>query len=1271
MATFRYRDVILTLIATFVSWAWATHWLPSLRLVPYVFVLGIATGIVSVFYVLSLGSRRNYDELNTHFAPATALSFTSVEAWTSETSALKNRQDYGKPLIRGVPPPLSTSLDGVLRLVLRDYVESWYSKISGGQCFANEIDRAIRLATGTMIERVLALDLPYFFVTQILPIINDYLEKFAEAEEAVHGKGLAKKNITDTEELDVAIAARFRNGKLHPGASLASSRSAVPQQQHLRKLVERILPLVLPADMKGSSAVTVIVREMVACAMLQPLMQLLTDPHFLNQQIEAYGHAVLHERKTVKKLRAALDEHASPKGKSAAAEVFPYLSPNDNERGFERFIRAIKHLKTLPNAAHVRREVVRRIEQERIMSKRDDSYLRWLDMGKRLLDQRVQQLSSFDIDTGQDRKGRTVAAPSKKRESVTIRDTLYDASGLAYFMEFMDNLGLMTLVQFWIVVDGFRTPLEKASEDYLEKQSSWDATERQHIANIYERYIRWPELKVPDADQRVIISFLDAGQRPSVSLYNAARRAVVMAQARVFHEMEDEHFLAFQQSDLCSKWMSSAQVAPAPTLSRQMNGNGNMNGQAAQLGGSPTQTRGRSTGHGSAALKSPDLRRAIASSSELSAGFKKSDRPDEPGRSLDDNSARRPLFDDEPDTDTLATSIGSLDSEPESLSASVDLSQTQAVDAVQAALDDIVDKDAKEDSLFGKQDSRQSRLPGLDRASREITRSNSQQPSPLEKPSLASLGLLGMPSKRTVFNSDDLFGDNENFCEDEATDVSADDRATDEDDIEEAAPGHLGLSEVIQTLSLDIDKLEAQQSIVKSLLSKAELTNDAAELRILGKSQTSLTREIRRKELQRQQYIIQENDNTLYGKASIAIKSIMLGTEPDGHEFALYVIEVSRPASGGEGTDKIPAASWAITRRFSEFHSLHKRLRRRFPAVREMDFPRRQMVLTLQKEFIKKRRAALERYLRELLRSPSICRSLELRAFLSQQAIPRPGVDVTKGGAPGQIDRRDFVTRIYNSVTDGMEEFLGNIPVLDQLSVAGQNLISAAATASNSANASPTTPFDTTIPAAIASDPTTAAEARRELSALDDTEAATSASSVPAPQPQTTFIAPLATTFLTLFRLHNTTSSASGAGATSTTSYLRGRAVVIVLQALLGGTVERRVRDAFASYTTPVMLASYVDLVQSKMFPLEPTATPKTDRTPAQKSHTRTEASIVLQALFVERIGGVVGRGTAGEAGARVGRMIANRGVVESLGWEVLDGVVGGVFGVAKGGVGW
>src|SRR6201992_52573 len=135
----------------------------------------------------------------------------------------------------------------------------------------------------------------------------------------------------------------------------------------------------------------------------------------------------------------------------------------------------------------------------------------------------------------------------------------------------------------------------------------------------------------------------------------------------------------------------------------------------------------------------------------------------------------------------------------------------------------------------------------------------------------------------------------------------------------------------------------------------------------------------------------------------------------------------------------MPSAVWAVARRYSEFHELNKQLRSRHPQIKSLEFPRRQVpVLRLQKDFLEKRRFLLEKYLRGLLQVPAICRSRELRSFLSQQSLP------STSPTSSQVDSRDFVTRIYSSVTDGMEEFLGNIPVLDQLSLAGQNLISAA-----------------------------------------------------------------------------------------------------------------------------------------------------------------------------------------------------------------------------------
>jgi sorting nexin-25 len=71
------------------------------------------------------------------------------------------------------------------------------------------------------------------------------------------------------------------------------------------------------------------------------------------------------------------------------------------------------------------------------------------------------------------------------------------------------------------------------------------------------------------------------------------------------------------------------------------------------------------------------------------------------------------------------------------------------------------------------------------------------------------------------------------------------------------------------------------------------------------------------------------------------------------------VIEVRRQAG-----DHMPAATWVISRRYSEFHELNKRLRAKFPQVRHLELPRRQMMLKLQKDFLKKRRIGLEKYLR-------------------------------------------------------------------------------------------------------------------------------------------------------------------------------------------------------------------------------------------------------------------------------------------------------------------
>ncbi len=945
---------------------------------------------------------------------------------------------------------------------------------------------------------------------------------------------------------------------------------------------------------------------------------------------------MLQDRKTVRKLRAALDQHASPAPKLPKPHSFPRLSPSDDERKFERFIRAIRQCNNLPEARRFRSEVASQLKRGSMVEGEDQLYLRRLETGKHMLDQRVGKLSAVGGTYNSRNPQLNVrnGHKSSRLTNATLVEVLHDASGLSYFMEYMDRQRLMNLVQFWIVVDGFRDPLEDGAleeESFSRSRPHWTESDRSDLAQINEAYFSKSELKVPEGSREAVCNFIRAGQNATMAQYLRARAAVMKAQSAVLREMEGIHYPNFKRSDLYYKYLTSDDVS-AKTVNKPQ-GRAFETPSVASIPESPgkplpplSHVASRMTSSGF------DLRRSASSSNDLKSAVKAVEELPYPSRRSLDIDITGPLFEDDLDTDVLAKSTRSLDNESLDDTGG-DGSQEQMVEAMEVALNDIMTDDTKADdaksSLF--ESSEPSLFPGREtdsvRNSGEFLRFESNfSEKPKERPNLASLGLVNTSSRIGVFTDNDLFGDEEKFLEDEHADPEdfVEGKEPDEE-IHQAAPGDLGLAEAISALTTDIERLVSQESVVDTLTRKAELTNNTAELRILGKSKSSLQREIRRKELQRQQYIVQESDNSLYGRANAEIKSIMVGKEEDGQEFALYVIEVQRKAG-----EQMSAASWAIARRYSEFHDLHQRLRRVYPPVRHLEFPSRRLVMKLQREFLYRRRIALENYLRELLRLPAVCRSRDLRAFLSQQAIISTQKDPGRDG-----ERRDIISRIYNSVTDGMDEFLGNVPVLDQLSIAGQNLISAATSQFNTLPP-PGTPGATTS-IATAEETLDTPEAQAELLAFENRDL----------EP---FVKPICDIFLETFELNRGN------------NWLRGRAVVVVLHQLLGGTVERRVRDAARALFSEDSILKYIDLLKDTMWPNRGTRRETVVRTDSQKANSRREASVMLATLIPDLAGNVVGRQNAQAASRRVFATVNNERLNEHLVFTVLDEVVQVLF---------
>ncbi|CAI6334262.1 unnamed protein product [Periconia digitata] len=1222
------RDVALAAVAAFIAWGYLTHWQPSLRFLPYAFFAGVIAILALqawLTFTNAWSQQLRIPARNT-YGPKHA-AFLAPEKWRAERDALTKRSMYMMEPLYPASFLVSDSIDVFLGLILRDFVKSWYGNISKSPTFVNEVDRAVRAAMGELSNRILAVDMVETVVSRLIPIITEHLRAAYEAERVVRGKKLSR-NMTESEELDLAIAAKYNGGRLHPAASLAYSNTKLIQQQHLRGIVSKLLPSIMPSNMITSPAVNVLIKEIVACAVLSPIMGMLADADTWNQLMEGYGRSLIQERKTVRKLRAELDKHAPPSPKTPKNVQFPKLSPGDNERKFERFIRAIKQTNTLADARRFRSEISGQLRKDSMVEGQDPVHLRRLETARRILDQKIANLSA-----GGSVRNKVVAKEKMKHrrttsrfENASLRDVLYDSAGLSCFMEFMDQVNLMRLVQFWIVVDGFRNPLEQDTDEPVEDASTfrpWTDSDRADMAQINEAYLSKLELNIlPDA-RKAVGEFLKAGRSATPQQYYTARRLVMQAQTAAYDQMQEPHFRRFKRSNLYYKWLAMDEAASAdksPISTKIIT-------QTLDPALAAPKRLPRSQSAQKQTLHPPDLRRAAVSSSDLSSLSKAKDLDPPPRRSLDtgNTTTRAPLFDDGYDSDPLAHSVMSLDSDA---GFGRQNDNSGVVDAMSAALNDIMG-DEPEGSLFHESLQSPVETSSL-KGSIDIVRAASPDSMNMQKKSklsIASLGLVGEPRTRGVFN-DDLFGDEEKFLEDEIEETGASDKA--EDEIHEAAPGDLGLAEAIDALTSDIERLVTQESIVDSLTSKAELTNNAAELRILRKSKSSLQREIQRKELQRQQYIVQESDNSLYGRATVFIQSYMVGHDEDGKEFALYVIEVRRRAG-----DQMPAATWAVSRRYSEFHDLNKRLRTKFPEVRNLELPRRQMIPKLQKDFLHKRRLGLEKYLRDLLTIPAVCRSREFRAFLSQAAIS------SADPSANQTVPNDFVSRIYSSVADGMEDFLGNIPVLDQLSVAGQNLISAATTQLASANGGAPPPLPPGSTASSTYQPTNllippdtdAAEAEAELLAFENKEL----------EP---FVKPICDIFLETFELNREN------------NWLRGRAVVVVLHQLLGGTIERKIRDSFSSLVAEHNLANYIDALKANMWPNGQMKKAGVERTPADRAKSRKEAGEVLKTLLPEVVGSVVGRANAGMAAKRLEGTVNNQRLNTHLAFTLLDELV-------------
>ena len=267
-------------------------------LIPFLLVL-----VVVAFLVLNIAIGYSLDSTrppipNTLRTAARPFSFSTPAAWQAVLTRSQWSHKSPQTLTPLLPdsPVISAALNDILIMIVRDFVLVWYKDISNSPSFPTAVSGTIHSSLQRLISRVEGLDLSALMVKRILPKVTAHIEQFRQSEVALRGAGLERR-LTQSEELDLLLASRYASkgsGKLHSAVdNLSSTFTKQSEEAHLRDIVDKALPYILPEKEGRSKALKIVVREIVACSVLYPVMDMLSDPDFWNKSIDQVVRSII------------------------------------------------------------------------------------------------------------------------------------------------------------------------------------------------------------------------------------------------------------------------------------------------------------------------------------------------------------------------------------------------------------------------------------------------------------------------------------------------------------------------------------------------------------------------------------------------------------------------------------------------------------------------------------------------------------------------------------------------------------------------------------------------------------------------------------------------------------------------------------------------------------------------------------------------------------------------------------------------------------------
>ena len=1199
-------------------------------------------------------------------------------------------------------PEISELILEMIDHIIDDFVLYWFVKIdsdTSGAAFPAAVKSVLIDVVVRFSELLKSRGVIQSILCQLIPLLTSHINVFFMARDTVLCSTSADSSSRIKEAYDLRIAIEYNKiHRLHEGLSLKPSKLQADIERYSEVISQKLLAVLIDKGNMGSPLVSTLLRDIVAHNILGPAIFKLHSADTWNLMLISISKKILQERGQVDSVRRMLRRELREYDQRLSGEIsdgqglptegldmddFDYdLSIDCSGKEFESYIRNLSVVNSMSDLRAIQFALVMKLvrfeKSGDTKQKELSSYRKRVKLSMDLIEAKLNYYGGVN-ERGRPKLHSLYSDVLNNRElflrfeeivgNIPFAAVVHNSSCVSYFHEFLKTKGdeaSLTYLSYLKFVDVVKDPLEDANMENLTVTNSQSTfSSLTELAGLYLHGQELDYMKTLDTGLVTnILLFIRNKDLPIMDSEGIplARKSMLLLQSQAEAVLEQRYYEDFKKSSSFFRMLSSADFIDTDiyakyfTSSRESNRETNVsdNGYTSDINGIGSNLHAQK-----ARNQTFDPIRVFSSTrinQELDniVGSTKNS-------STKGNTNRRTRYDvirTAPDRNHAAlANINSLHNSLKRVSSDSD--------------------------LFGDENSKKSfdvspRLKGKSWLLRDRKDATSIKLDKDLSHLFARWGTKNPNTPETVSRPD----------------------------------GRPNLEEKIEELDYDIEQIGTELDLLKYLILKADLTNNQSRLRLLTRSRKILRKDLRTKELQRQRYIVQRNANSLYNCTTISVKSYLVETETSNFkDITYYIIHVTHSR---EGT----SSSWEVPRRYTEFYTLHSYLKKTFKELmsgiiqREL-FPKKVSISLkyhLPGSYLYERRKyKFEIYLKELLKIEEICRDEHFRQFLTTSesfSIDQEGQTCATSPAKGPqlqpplpLPSRSLVSTHLeletNKDVDDMAQSeirpIDSSPILhlssdDTLitqssdysgseSRKKQSLSSINDSGDEEAGSSSVIVRDIRMNGTGSTPRGVTNQTLNNKPAFGEIQGAANVVS-PINQEDVSLVEPMCDLFIAIFsttKKRDINKGTDGYHSNSRPNYwLRGGAIVMVLQQLFGNTIDKYMRESILKMQSREKIHEILtDLKVALWGPggyferrkkLKESGGSPPVRTTLEMRSSSAEAKVLTEMMFIELCGKVVGLRHSREAATKVHEILQNPYLNTSLLLEILDLVIHTIF---------